>query len=73
VALKFAQVLPESTRLWYCPTNKQLAGGLTKSGNREAMKNIMHCDSGFPRQSDCEEEDEADCENYFAFAVAMWR
>jgi hypothetical protein len=48
VALRFAKVLPQCRRLWFCPTNHQLADGLTKSTNSGSLKKLLHCDSGFP-------------------------
>ena len=57
VALRFARVLPEARRLWFCPTNDQLADGLTKSGNSAALQKLLFCNSGKP-VAEAEDADE---------------
>ena len=41
IALRFANVLDESERIWWTPTDRQRADGLTKSSNRAALKNMV--------------------------------
>ena len=41
VALRCARVLPHADRLWFCPTDIQLADGATKSTNRTALLNVF--------------------------------
>jgi len=41
VALKFASVTHNNKRLLWTPTDRQLADGLTKSGNRQALINLL--------------------------------
>ena len=31
----------------------------------------MHCDSGFPKEVECEEEEYEEYENYYSYYVAM--
>ena len=47
VALRHAKVLENHDRLWFCPTEKQKADGLTKSPSRQALSNIFG-DKSFP-------------------------
>lgn len=41
VASRFAQVLPEYLRIFFTPTKAQLADGITKSMNPQALRNIF--------------------------------
>ena len=62
VALRFAKVLPEYQRLWFCPTELQRADGLTKSGNSMALRNVFHTGLGPPMDFEDENGDEdIDC------------
>jgi hypothetical protein len=71
VALRLSKVLQEHKRLWFCPTNDQLADGLTKSANSTALRNILHCNSDFPAEAEMDgDEGEA---AYYSFYVAMCR
>ena len=42
VCLKFAHVLENHRRLFWCPTTAQRADGLTKSGNPEALRSLLN-------------------------------
>ena len=70
VALRFAQVLPHAGRLWFCPTNEQLADGLTKSNNPAALRSIVHCKAGYPTTEEYE-VDEDEFAGYVAIPVAF--
>ena len=65
VALRFAKVLPEFQRIWFSPTDQQLADGLTKSCNREALQNLFHGVSAPLLVEDGDEDFDGD-ETYFA-------
>ena len=41
IALRYARVLDHSKRVWFVPTDLELADGLTKSNNREALLQIF--------------------------------
>ncbi len=67
VALRHAQVLHQKDRLWFIPTDKQKADGLTKSLNRDALKNI-YCDSKqFPYVEGLEADEEFDA--YLTYCI----
>ena len=42
VCLKYAHVLDNHSRLFWCPTTNQKADGLTKSGNPEALRSLLN-------------------------------
>ena len=58
VALRFSAVLPECRRLWFVPTDFQKADGLTKSTNAQALRNLLHVDSSYPKQHELKNEEE---------------
>jgi len=66
VALKYSEVLQHADRLFWVPTDRQRADGLTKSLNREALASIMQS----PKTSDFEGTDEEEEETFFA-ALSM--
>ena len=69
VALRYAKVLPESDRIWFCPTNDQRADGLTKSCNPTALRHIFINDPKPVAINEDEDEEEGVCdfaEFYFA-------
>ena len=59
VALRHCKVLNHSQRIWFCPTDLQLADGLTKSCNAVALRHLFTNNPKKPAQED-EEEDDAD-------------
>jgi hypothetical protein len=69
VALRLSKVLHEHKRLWFCPTNDQLADGLTKSINPVALKNIMHCNSEFPAEAEMDGDEGEN--SYYSFYANM--
>jgi hypothetical protein len=42
IALRYARVLEHADRLWFVPTDLELADGLTKSSNNKALFSIFH-------------------------------
>ena len=57
IALRYARVLEHSKRLWYVPTDVELADGLTKSNNREALLHIFERN---PEYYEADPEEDAD-------------
>jgi hypothetical protein len=68
VALRFAKVLTEFERLWFCPTMDQRADGLTKSGNPFALRHIF-VNHPKPRPSDDEDDDDEEEDHIPAYMV----
>ena len=60
VALRFARVLDEKDRLWFCPTDEQKADGLTKSRNTHALRQIFVHDLPPMSKNFVEDEDDED-------------
>ena len=63
IAIRFAQVLEEAPRIFWCPTEMMKADGLTKSGNKEALKLILE-NKLIPRKLKPEKEVSAHEENF---------
>lgn len=73
VALRFAKVLTEAERLWFCPTDYQKADGLTKSVNPFALKHIFinHPPPSSKYVDESELGDEEEVVNYYHVYQAM--
>ena len=62
VALRFAKVLEEADRIWFCPTADQRADGLTKSCNPFALRHIfINHPKPIDKDFEDDEDDDEDC------------
>jgi len=58
VALKHTAVLSQQDRVWFCPTGRMLADGLTKSSNSAAMRMIFdHSEFERPKTTEFNDEE----------------
>ena len=74
VALRFARVLDEKHRLFWCPTGSMKADGLTKSGNPNALKQILvNGHTPLLRVEDDEDNEELDQSHYYFAFLAQDR
>ncbi len=71
IALRYARVLEHGSNVWYVPTDLELADGLTKSNNRQALLQIFERNPEYTAvdpDEDANEELDLVEETYFAGA-----